>query len=605
MEDNNVEVNEQINQNRTTKQQKVLRRLLAYSTPHKKSLLIAFTLLIFGTLGEILGPYLVKVFIDDYLVKGSFPFQPVLLLAITYVVVLVAKTIIQYFQLFTFNKIALSIIQQLRIDVFGKVQTLGLKFFDKTPGGSIVSRVTNDTESIKEFFTDVLSVFVQNLFFLVGIFIAMFLLNVKLAFFCLGIIPIIFLIMQAYRKYSSIYFHDLREKLSQLNAKLNESLQGMAIIQVFRQEKRLRKEFSTINEGHYTAGVKNIKLNGLLLRPAIDFIYVCSLILVLGFFGVTSLTSPIEIGVLYAFINYLERFFEPVNQMMMRLSMYQQAIVSATRVFELLDNEETAPKSTGNQQPDISKGEIEFKNVSFSYDGKRDVLKNISFVAKPGETVALVGHTGSGKSSIINVFMRFYEINRGEILIDGQSLKEYQDEELRKKIGLVLQDPFLFAGSIKKNIQLYNDKISDEEIKAAAQFVQADKFINTLPDQYDHVLSERGTTFSSGQRQLVAFARTIATNPKILVLDEATANIDTETEGYIQEALAKMRKGRTTIAIAHRLSTIQDADQILVLHQGEVTERGTHHELLQRQGLYYKMYVLQNQVTDKIEDIVL
>jgi ATP-binding cassette subfamily B multidrug efflux pump len=602
MEDNSMEVNEYI---KSKEQRKVLWRLLAYTTPHKKPLLLAFILLIFGTLGEILGPYLVKVFIDDYLVQENFPYRPVLFLAISYVFVLVAKTIIQYFQLFAFNKIALSIIQELRIDVFGKVQTLGLKFFDKTPGGSVVSRVTNDTESIKEFFTDVLSVFVQNLFFLIGIFIAMFLLNVKLAFFCLGIIPIVYVIMQTYRKYSSIYFHDLREKLSQLNAKLNESLQGMAIIQVFRQEKRLRKEFSTINEGHYVAGVKNIKLNGLLLRPAIDFIYVCSLILVLSFFGITSFNSPIEIGVLYAFINYLERFFEPVNQMMMRLSMYQQAIVSATRVFELLDNNETAPKALGNMAINIEKGEIEFKDVSFSYDGKRDVLKNISFVAKPGETIALVGHTGSGKSSIINLFMRFYEIERGEILIDGQSLKEYQDHELRRKIGLVLQDPFLFAGSIKKNIQLYNEEITDKEIISAARFVQADKFIETLPDQYNHELSERGTTFSSGQRQLVAFARTIATNPKILVLDEATANIDTETEGYIQEALAKMRKGRTTIAIAHRLSTIQDADQILVLHQGEITERGTHQELLEKQGLYYKMYVLQNHVTDKIEDIVL
>ncbi|WP_246939663.1 ABC transporter ATP-binding protein [Bacillus pinisoli] len=599
-----MDVNEQSTHQQSKEQRKVLHRLLSYSKPHKKALLGAFVLLIFGTLGEILGPYLIKVFIDDYLVEQSFPFQPIMWLAIFYVGVLVAKTIIQYFQLFVFHKIALTIIQELRVDVFSKVQKLGLKFFDQTPGGSIVSRVTNDTESIKEFFTDVLSVFVQNIVFLIGIFIAMFLLNVKLALFCLAIIPIIFLIMQAYRKYSSIYFHDLREKLSQLNAKLNESLQGMAIIQVFRQEKRLRKEFVEINEGHYAAGVKNIKLNGLLLRPAIDFIYVCSLILVLSFFGIQSFNSPIEIGVLYAFINYLERFFEPVNQMMMRLSMYQQAIVSATRVFELLDDPETAPTAVGNKQLSIEQGKIEFKNVSFSYDGKRDVLKNISFVANPGETIALVGHTGSGKSSIINLFMRFYTINRGEILIDDQSLKEFQDEELRKKIGLVLQDPFLFAGSVKKNIQLYNPDISDNEIKEAAQFVQADKFIETLPNQYDYELSERGTTFSSGQRQLVAFARTIATNPKILVLDEATANIDSETEGYIQEALAKMRKGRTTIAIAHRLSTIQDADQILVLHQGEITERGTHQELLEKQGLYYKMYVLQNQATDKIEDIV-
>jgi ATP-binding cassette subfamily B protein len=290
--------------------------------------------------------------------------------------------------------------------------------------------------------------------------------------------------------------------------------------------------------------------------------------------------------------------------MMMRLSMYQQAIVSASRVFELLDSNETAPKAIGTNQVEMKNGEIEFRNVSFSYDGKRDVLKNISFTAKPGETVALVGHTGSGKSSIINLFMRFYDVERGDILIDGTSLKEYQDKELRRKIGLVLQDPFLFAGTIKKNIQLYNEDLSESDIIEAAKFVQADQFIEKLPEQYDHEVTERGTTFSSGQRQLIAFARTIATNPKILVLDEATANIDTETEGYIQEALAKMRKGRTTIAIAHRLSTIQDAEQILVLHQGEIVERGNHQELLEKQGLYYKMYLLQNHASEKIKDIV-
>lgn len=595
---------EQASKSSSKEQRKVLWRLLVYSLPHKKSLVIAFILLLFGTTFELLGPYLIKIFIDDYLVNKYFPYEPLLYLAMIYIVVHIAKVIVQYFQLFLFNKIALKIIQQLRIDVYSKVQKLGLRFFDKTPGGSIVSRVTNDTEAIKEMFTSVLSVFIQNIFFLVGIFIAMFLLNVKLALFCLVIIPIIYLIMKAYRKYSSVYYHDMREKLSQLNAKINESLQGMAIIQVFRQERRLRKEFSDINEGHYKAGVRNIKLDGLLLRPAIDFIHIASLILVLSFFGISSFNSPIEIGVIYAFVNYLDRFFEPINHMMMRLSMYQQAIVSASRVFDLLDDKETAPTALGEKETVIKEGEIEFKNVSFSYDGKRDVLKNISFTARPGETVALVGHTGSGKSSIINLFMRFYDIERGEILIDGISLKEYQDQELRKKIGLVLQDPFLFAGTIKKNIQLYNEGITDEEVKEAAKFVQADQFIEKLPDQYDQEVTERGTTFSSGQRQLIAFARTIATNPKVLVLDEATANIDTETEGYIQEALSKMRKGRTTIAIAHRLSTIQDAEQILVLHQGEIVEQGNHQQLLEKQGLYYKMYLLQNQVNEKIKDIV-
>lgn len=284
--------------------------------------------------------------------------------------------------------------------------------------------------------------------------------------------------------------------------------------------------------------------------------------------------------------------------------MYQQAIIAASRAFALLDEKELAPAQEDNLSDGIKEGEIEFRNLSFSYDGKRDVLKNISFTAKPGETVALVGHTGSGKSSIINLMMRFYEFERGDIFIDGKSIKSYPAEELRKKMGLVLQDPFLFYGTIKDNIRLHNEKMTDVEIKAAAQFVQAHAFIEKLDDGYEHAVVERGSTFSSGQRQLIAFARTIAANPKILVLDEATANIDTETEEAIQTALEKMRKGRTTIAIAHRLSTIQDAELILVLHQGEIVERGTHQELLAKRGLYHKMYLLQNGSAEKVEDAV-
>lgn len=578
-------------------------RLMSYTKPHRKALLVAFFLFTLSTLGEVMGPILVKVFIDDYLTPRSFPTQPLVLLAVGYLSIHVTKVVISYFQQLKFQKIALIIIQQLRIDVFSKVQSLGMRYFDKTPAGSIVSRVTNDTEAIKEMFVEVLVTFIQSSFFLMGVFIAMFSLNVKLAIFCTAILPIIFLIIHTYRKYSAIYYAQLRERLSQLNAKLNESLQGMAIIQVFRQQERLRNEFSDINESHYRAGIRNIKLDGLLLRPAVDVVYVFSLILVLSYFGITSFESPIEIGVLYAFVSYLDRFFEPVNQMMMRLSMLQQAIVASSRVFRLLDEKEIDPKQQ-NQSIDIKEGKIEFRNVSFCYDGKHDVLKNISFTANPGETVAFVGHTGSGKSSIINLLMRFYEFERGDILIDGYSIKQFPKEELRNKIGLVLQDPFLFFGTIRDNIRLYDQSITNEKIKEAAEFVQAHTFIEKLPDKYDQQMVERGATLSSGQRQLIALARTIATNPKILVLDEATANIDTETEEAIGVALDKMRKGRTTIAIAHRLSTIQDADQILVLHKGEIVERGNHQELLAQKGLYYKMYLLQNGLTEKIEKAV-
>ncbi|CAM3710185.1 ABC transporter ATP-binding protein [Mesobacillus zeae] len=585
-------------------QRKVVKRLLSYSKPHIKKILLAFLFLLLATIGDVTGPILVKIFIDDYLAANTFPLQPLLLLACGYLGIAVLNMFVSYFQLFTFQEIALKIIQQLRVEVFSKVQSLGLKYFDKTPAGSIVSRVTNDTEAIKDMFVTVIATFIQSGFLLVGIFVAMFILDIKLALFCLLVLPLIMFIMNTYRKVSSRFYQDMRERLSQLNAKLSESIQGMGIIQVFRQEERFRKEFGDINEQHYQAGMKNIKADGLLLRPAVDLVYTFALILVLGYFGVASFDSPVEIGVLYAFINYLDRFFEPVNNMMMRLSMYQQAIVSASRVFMLLDNTELAPPQELNSQAGIKNGKIEVQDVTFSYDGKRNVLKNISFTAQPGETVALVGHTGSGKSSIINLLMRFYEYDRGEILIDGISLKKYPHEELRTKMGLVLQDPFLFYGTVRDNIRLYNEELTDEEIEDAARFVQADHFINELDGKYDSLVVERGSTFSSGQRQLVAFARTIAANPKILVLDEATANIDTQTEESIQEALSKMRKGRTTIAIAHRLSTIQDADLILVLHQGEIIERGTHQELLQAKGLYHKMFLLQNGMGAMLEDAV-
>ncbi|WHZ05993.1 ABC transporter transmembrane domain-containing protein [Neobacillus sp. YX16] len=589
----------------TEKEQKrVLYRLLSYTKPHKKELILAFSLLVLTTLGELASPILVKIFIDDYLTPGNLVFQPLVILGASYLGIQIVKSLLLFFQLVKFQEIALKIIQQLRIDIFTKVQSLGLKYFDQTPAGSIVSRVTNDTEAIKDMFVTVLSTFIQSGFLLTGILITMFILDVKLALFCLIFIPLILLVMSLYRKFSSRFYLEMRERLSQLNAKLSESLQGMSIIQVFRQEKRLRKEFEDINEKHYDAGMKNIKIDGLLLRPAVDLIFILGLIIVLNYFGITSLDSPVEIGVLYAFVNYLERFFEPVNNMMMRLSLYQQVIVAGARVFRILDKQELAPGQNEDSNLSIEKGRIEFKNLTFSYDGKRDVLKNISFTANPGETVALVGHTGSGKSSIINLLMRFYEYEKGDILIDGQSIRHFSKDELREKMGLVLQDPFLFYGTVRDNITLHNHLLTDEQVEEAAQFVQAHTFIDKLEDSYHHKVVERGSTFSSGQRQLIAFARTIAANPKILVLDEATANIDTETEEAIQTALSKMRKGRTTIAIAHRLSTIQDANLILVLHQGEIVERGTHQELLALGGLYHKMFLLQNGALERLEDVM-
>ncbi|AIM12939.1 ABC transporter permease/ATP-binding protein [Bacillus anthracis] len=578
----------------TEKKQSDLRRLLSYMKPYKGLLALAFLFLVGATVTEMMGPFLIKQFLDEHLVPRNFDQSALVTLFVVYIVAHLLKVLFTYLDLLYFQNIAFKIVQDMRVEVYEHVQKLSLSFFDRTPIGTLVSRITNDTEAIKDFYVSVLSTFVKNIVFLIGILVAMFLLNVKLALFSLVLIPIMFAIMVLYRRKSAAFYLEVRNQLSVLNAKLNESIQGMNIVQVFRQEKRMRKEFEEVNNKHYSAGRRTLKLDALLLRPATDLVHIVAIALVLGLFGIDALKSPVEVGVLYAFVNYIHRFFQPVNEMMMKLSFFQQALVSSSRVFHLMDEKDLAPVQKGDGNPQVINGDIEFKNVTFSYDGKRDVLKNVSFHVKQGQTVAFVGHTGSGKSTIMNLLMRFYNIKSGNIVIDGVDLEKFEEQEIRKKIGLVLQDAFLFAGNVKQNIRMYNEEITDEEVKEAAQFVQANTFIEKLPEQYETEVVERGAAFSSGQRQLIAFARTIATNPKVLVLDEATANIDTETEDAIQTALQQMRKGRTTIAIAHRLSTIQDADQIFVMHDGEIVERGTHQELLSEQGLYYNMYLLQN-----------
>ncbi|PIE96672.1 ABC transporter ATP-binding protein [Bacillus fungorum] len=578
----------------TEKKRSDLSRLLSYMKPYKGLLSLAFIFLVGATVTEMMGPFLIKQFLDEHLVPRNFDQSALVTLFVVYLIAHLLKVLFTYLDLLYFQNIAFKIVQDMRVEVYDHVQKLSLSFFDRTPIGTLVSRITNDTEAIKDFYVSVLSTFVKNVVFLIGILVAMFLLNVKLALFSLVLIPIMFAIMVLYRRKSAVFYLEVRNQLSVLNAKLNESIQGMNIVQVFRQEKRMRKEFEEVNNKHYSAGRRTLKLDALLLRPATDLVHIIAIALVLGLFGIDALKSPVEVGVLYAFVNYIHRFFQPVNEMMMKLSFFQQALVSSSRVFHLMDEKDLAPVQQGDGNPQVVNGEIEFKNVTFSYDGKRDVLKNVSFHVKQGQTVAFVGHTGSGKSTIMNLLMRFYNINSGNIVIDGVDLEKFEEQEIRKKIGLVLQDAFLFAGNVKQNIRMYNEGITDEEVKEAAQFVQANTFIEKLPEQYETEVVERGAAFSSGQRQLIAFARTIATNPKVLVLDEATANIDTETEDAIQTALQQMRKGRTTIAIAHRLSTIQDADQIFVMHDGEIVERGTHQELLSEQGLYYNMYLLQN-----------
>ena len=571
----------------------VLKRLLRYVKPLKATLSIGFFFSLLATIADLIGPIIMKELIDKQLRQEFLNFSPITLYIILYAIANLAYAFFRYFQIINFHKIGYKITEDLRNDIFAKLQSLGMRYFDQTPAGSIVSRVTNDTDAIQDMFNNIISILLSSVISFIGIIITMFILNVKLTLICLAFVPVAIFIIYLYQKYSTQFYMLAREKLSQLNTKLSESISGMGIIQIFNQEKRLSKEFAKINNDYYKASIKNIQLDGLLLAPIINLLASFALAAVFGYMGFESFQSVVSTGLMVAFIEYIYKFFSPIQQIMERLAIYQQAIVAGSRVFKIIDHQELVPEQNNKEDCIVEHGKIEFKNVTFSYDGQNNVLNDISFSVDPGETIALVGHTGSGKSSIINVMMRFYEFFEGDILIDGHSIKDYKIEELRSTIGLVLQDPFLFYGTIADNIRLQNKTITDQQIIDACEFVQADSFINQLEDGYQHKVIERGASFSTGQKQLLAFARTIVTDPKILVLDEATANIDTETESLIQEGLERIRKGRTTIAIAHRLSTIKDANMILVLDKGNIIEQGTHTELLDKKGTYYTMYQLQ------------
>ncbi|MDU9418402.1 ABC transporter ATP-binding protein [Staphylococcus lloydii] len=575
-------------------QSATIKRLFKYTVPYKGTIALAFIMLTISTVASMIGPYLIKIFLDDFLTPRHFPGNKLTLLIAIFIIVQILGAIATYLNSYMFQYLSFKVIQQLRIDAFNKLGKLGMRYFDKVPGGSIVSRLTNDTETIVDMFINVFSSVLMAVFMMISSYIMMFVLDVKLALIALVFMPIIFLLLAIYRKYSAMLFNKSRQLLSDLNTKLAESVEGMKIIQAFNQERRLNREFNDINDEHYGYMLKTVKLDSILLRPAISMISILATIVILAYFGIISFNTSITAGVVFAFIQYMERFFEPVNQVSQNLNVLQQALVSASRVFKLIDDDTYEPAQDTHANYAITEGKVEFKDVSFSYDGETQVLKNISFTVNPGETVALVGHTGSGKSSIINLFMRFYEFEQGQILIDNQSIKKLNKAEMKSKIGLVLQDAFIFYGTVTSNIKLYHPTMTFEQVKAAAAFVKANQFIERLDNQYEHAVIEKGSAFSSGERQLIAFARTMAVDPKILILDEATANIDSETEEQIQQSLRQMRRGRTTIAIAHRLSTIQDADQILVLNHGEIVESGTHEQLIAQDGIYNNMYRLQN-----------
>lgn len=568
--------------------QNVFWRLLSYVKPYLFLTIAALSFLLLTTVIRSIIPLLASYFIDHYVHQVT---DGVLLVLGGYFGLYILQMLFQYIGNFWFAKVSYSIVRDIRQDAFSKMESLGMAYFDQTPSGSIVSRLTNDTESISEMFSGILSSFISAIFVVAVTLYTMFALEWKLTSLIVLFLPIIFILVNMYRKKAAPVVEKTRSLLSQINSKLAESIEGIRIIQAFRQEERLSDEFEAINQEHLAFASRSMALDSLFLRPALSLIKILAYAFLMTYFGLDWSDAPVSAGLIYAFIQYANRLFDPLLEVTQHFSTLQTSMVSAGRVFTLMDQtiEEPRQESTDVR---ILKGDIVFEDVSFSYDGKRKILDHVSFEVKKGQTIAFVGATGSGKSSIINVFMRFYEFQSGRILIDGQDIRQFAPHELRSNIGLVLQEPFLYHGTIASNIQMYQD-ISQDDIIEAARFVDAAPFIEKLPNGYQQLVTERGSSFSTGQRQLLAFARTMASQPKILILDEATANIDSETEQTVQHSLEKMRKGRTTIAIAHRLSTIQDADCIYVLDKGKIIESGSHEELLALKGTYHRMYELQ------------
>jgi len=570
----------------------IMMRLLQFAQPYWRIFSLSILIMVVVSGVNAYLPIIIQRYIDQYLVNDVFELSILQRFLLFYGGLAAAKFILTYYKDYLFKSGYEQTVANLRRSIYEHVIHLEMRYFDQTPNGSVVSRVTNDTETIKEFWNVFMQV-ANGLFNAISIAIAMFTLDVKLALIFMAFLPVVIILMYIYQKKSTVIYGRMREALSKVNTELAESITGMMTIQHFNQTDRKKEEFDDVNQEYVDARIKMFKMDAVLLMPAISFIEVVVLVIILLMFGQEYLSGiAVNVGVLYAFTQYAKQFFNPIGEIMNSLSIFQNGIVSGSRVIHLIDKDDLAPHANPEATGEVTAGKIEITDLTFSYDGENDVLKNINITAEAGETIALVGQTGSGKSSIINLLMRFYEFNRGSIKIDDQSIKEIKDSDLREKMGLVLQDSFMFYGNVRDNITMYGD-FTDQEVRKAAEFVNADKIIDNLEDGYQSKVIERGASFSTGEKQLISFARTILRDPTILILDEATANIDTETEMMIQEGLSNMRQGRTTIVIAHRLSTIKEADRIYVLRQGEIIESGTHDELIAQGGMYYDMYELQ------------
>ena len=565
-------------------------RLIAYMKPYAHWVIFALLLVLGLTAFDLYRPMLVGDAIDTFGANGDY--DVIIATAIKYAVVLALSFAFNIAQTWILQKTGQNIILQMRKDLYRHIQSLGSRYFDITPVGKLVTRVTNDVEALNEMYSGILVQLFRNIVKIVGLAGVMLVLDVRLAAISFVLMPLVIGLTVLCQKIARNIYRLYRTRLTDINTFLSEHLSGMKIIQIFGRQERKFEEFHDKNTKLYKAFYREMLMYAV-FRPLIYILSILSLMIVLWFGSRNVFDEIISVGTLYIFSNYIRSFFDPIQELAEQFSTLQSSIASAEKIFTVMDEDEFIPEVENPKQPDKITGKIEFDHVWFAYDGENYVLKDVSFVINPGEKVAFVGATGAGKSSILNLIGRYYDIQKGHIYIDGIDIRQLSKKQLRSAIGQMQQDVFIFEGDVAYNIRLNDDNITDAQVKAAAEYVNASHFIEKLPQGYYEPVTERGATFSAGERQLLSFARTLAHNPSILVMDEATANIDTETEILIQEALEKLMDGRTTIMVAHRLSTIQHADCIMVMHKGRICERGTHRELLEQDGIYRKLYELQ------------
>lgn len=565
-------------------------RLIAYMKPYAHGVIFALLLVLGLTSFDLYRPMLVGDAIDTFGANGDY--DVIIATAIKYAVVLALSFVFNIAQTWILQKTGQNIILQIRKDLYRHIQSLGSRYFDITPVGKLVTRVTNDVEALNEMYSGILVQLFRNIVKIVGLAGVMLVLDVRLAAISFVLMPLVIGLTVLCQKIARNIYRLYRTRLTDINTFLSEHLSGMKIIQIFGRQERKFEEFHDKNTKLYKAFYREMLMYAV-FRPLIYILSILSLMIVLWFGSRNVFDEIISVGTLYIFSNYIRSFFDPIQELAEQFSTLQSSIASAEKIFTVMDEDEFIPEVENPKQPDKIIGKIEFDHVWFAYDGKNYVLKDVSFVINPGEKVAFVGATGAGKSSILNLIGRYYDIQKGHIYIDGIDIRQLSKKQLRSAIGQMQQDVFIFEGDVAYNIRLNDDDITDAQVKAAAEYVNASHFIEKLSQGYHEPVTERGATFSAGERQLLSFARTLAHNPSILVMDEATANIDTETEILIQEALEKLMDGRTTIMVAHRLSTIQHADCIMVMHKGRICERGTHRELLEQDGIYRKLYELQ------------